>query len=202
MIILRTIITLDALSCTRQVVYNNTDAISDLVNLTCYFWAWWCSSNAVFLHFGGARFASRPGQWLVWLTFLWCFSVPPGKCWDSTSIMPWLLPPICIAITHNNYTISHQHCHKLNHSEKRKTHCQAWCFLLSLILSHCIFLHIYLLFALMWNQRVNWNNRIILCMDKCDQNLWICQEVRRHRPHDITTDTIWKMHPQCEVSIL
>lgn len=51
-------------------------------------------------------------------------------------------------------------------------------------------------------QRVNWNNRIILCMDKCDQNLRICQKVRRHRPHYVTTDTIWKMHPQCEVSIL
>lgn len=49
---------------------------------------------------------------------------------------------------------------------------------------------------------MKWNNRIILCMDKCDQNLWICQEVRRCRPLYITTDTIWKMHPQCEVSIL
>jgi hypothetical protein len=46
----------------------------------------WCTGSAP--DSGGALFESQPGHWLFWLKFLWFSSVPPGKCWDSTLIMP------------------------------------------------------------------------------------------------------------------
>lgn len=42
-----------------------------------------------------AQFRSQPGCKLPWLCFfLWFYSVPPGKCWDTTLIKPWHLPSI------------------------------------------------------------------------------------------------------------
>jgi hypothetical protein len=36
------------------------------------------------LYLGGRGLKSRPRDWLPWLGLLWFFSVPPGKCQDST----------------------------------------------------------------------------------------------------------------------
>jgi hypothetical protein len=45
-------------------------------------------SNHLDLHSCGARFDSRPGHQHSCLSTFLIFLCPPGKCWDSTSIIP------------------------------------------------------------------------------------------------------------------
>jgi hypothetical protein len=108
MIILHTIITADALSCKRQIVYNNTDAISDLGNLTCYFSTQLFSSNALYLHLGDAWFIPRLGQWLVWLTFYGFSQYFQGNAEIVPQLCHGCFLQCVLQLLTNNYTISRQ----------------------------------------------------------------------------------------------
>jgi hypothetical protein len=48
----------------------------------------WSTRN---LHLGGAQFESRLVQHLLWLGYLWFYSVPPGKWWCTLN-RPWPVP--------------------------------------------------------------------------------------------------------------
>jgi hypothetical protein len=52
----------------------------------------WSRDNALDLYSWGCWFESLPGCRISWLWFSWLSSVPPCKCWDSTSIRARLLP--------------------------------------------------------------------------------------------------------------
>jgi hypothetical protein len=60
--------------------------ISNTWNLKLIHWMGWSAGSTIDLYLGGTWFESRLGQQLFWLTCLWFFSIPPGKCQGSTSV--------------------------------------------------------------------------------------------------------------------
>jgi hypothetical protein len=109
MIILHTISQQIHFLAKGQVVYNNTDAISDLGNLQCYF-----------LHLGGAWFASRPGQWLVWLTFYGFSQYLQGNAEIVPPLYHDCFVQYVLQLLTNNYTIPYQPCHKLTTQNRER----------------------------------------------------------------------------------